>query len=84
MRWSAKESQRFGARGTNRGAVTPSSTPSPGSLKEAMRRRGGASYLCLWTQRTWEAQPMKDLVATAIVGMGLAMWVLHYIVELWW
>jgi hypothetical protein len=29
---------------------------------------------------------MKDLVpvATAIVGMGLAMWVLHYVVELWW
>jgi hypothetical protein len=29
---------------------------------------------------------MKDLVplATAIVGMGLAMWVLHHVVELWW
>jgi len=29
---------------------------------------------------------MKDLVplATAIAGMGLAMWVLHYVVELWW
>jgi len=29
---------------------------------------------------------MKDLVpvATAIGGMGLAMWVLHYVVELWW
>ncbi len=29
---------------------------------------------------------MKDLVplATAIAVMGLAIWVLHYVVELWW
>ena len=29
---------------------------------------------------------MKDFVplAIAIVGMELAMWVLHYVVELWW
>ncbi len=29
---------------------------------------------------------MKDLIhcATAIAVMGLAMWVLHYVVELWW
>jgi hypothetical protein len=29
---------------------------------------------------------MRDLipVATAIAIMGLAMWVLHYVVELWW
>jgi hypothetical protein len=29
---------------------------------------------------------MKDLIkfVTAIAVMGLAMWVLHYVVELWW
>jgi hypothetical protein len=29
---------------------------------------------------------MRDVVplAIAVVGMGLAMWVLHYVVELWW
>jgi hypothetical protein len=29
---------------------------------------------------------MKDLIqcAKAIAIMGLAMWVLHYVVELWW
>jgi hypothetical protein len=29
---------------------------------------------------------MKDLlpIATAIVSVSLAVWVLHYIVELWW
>jgi len=29
---------------------------------------------------------MRDLipVATAVVSMGVAMWVLHYVVRLWW
>ena len=29
---------------------------------------------------------MRDAVplAIAIISMGLAMWVLHYVVELWW
>jgi hypothetical protein len=29
---------------------------------------------------------MKDLIplTTAVVGMGLAMWVLHSILNLWW
>jgi len=29
---------------------------------------------------------LQDLVplATAVIAMGLAMWVLHYVVELWW
>ena len=29
---------------------------------------------------------MKDLfpLATAIASVGLALWVLHFIVELWW
>ncbi len=33
-----------------------------------------------------EAGGMKDAIplATAIVGMGVAMWVLHRVVELWW
>lgn len=41
---------------------------------------------CTYLLTNWEGQTMKDLVplATAIAGMGLAMWVLHSVVELWW
>ena len=36
---------------------------------------------------TWEEKQMlRDLVpvTVAVVGMTLAMWVLHLVVELWW